>query len=392
MDAGHCVENRRFGVSGFEYEDADTAILAKPVNQRTAGRTGPYDDIIPCREGGSFSNGRSPRFVSDRLKSDAQDGSAVRARFMGYERHGWRRMAMNEQAQQMAGAIDRARQLIAPYDVTVDIPEVEFHFAQSKVGPLTVSRIVSGKMGMIHKPSRKWGEERRFDFKYVRQGRIDFSTRDRQISVGAGEMILVDHDEPFSFQTDENTECLCLMLPERWLIDRSAAWRSALFEVATAARSFAPTLRSLLDEWIKMSCPPTHLVAEQFGGLLSMMYASGLEGVSLRRTRFTETIITVIREHYADPALAPDVAAEIVGISRRHLHFLLAKAGTTFGRELMDARLAGARLMLVSKSHLHRTVAEVAYLHGFTDPGHFARRFRAATGISPGAFRARNTG
>ncbi|MGH3972574.1 MAG: helix-turn-helix domain-containing protein [Pseudonocardiaceae bacterium] len=45
-------------------------------------------------------------------------------------------------------------------------------------------------------------------------------------------------------------------------------------------------------------------------------------------------------------------------------------------------RLEGARRVLASSAQAP-TIAAVARSLGFSDPGHFARRFRAAYGLSP---------
>lgn len=50
---------------------------------------------------------------------------------------------------------------------------------------------------------------------------------------------------------------------------------------------------------------------------------------------------------------------------------------------LIAERLERARAELVSPSGRKRTVAAVARGCGFADPSHFARRFRAAYGLSP---------
>ncbi|MGH3823538.1 MAG: helix-turn-helix domain-containing protein [Pseudonocardiaceae bacterium] len=50
---------------------------------------------------------------------------------------------------------------------------------------------------------------------------------------------------------------------------------------------------------------------------------------------------------------------------------------------IIRERLEGARRVLASSSAQAPTIASIARRSGFSDPGHFARRFRAAYGLSP---------
>jgi AraC-like DNA-binding protein len=52
-------------------------------------------------------------------------------------------------------------------------------------------------------------------------------------------------------------------------------------------------------------------------------------------------------------------------------------------RWLIRERLEGARRTLASATSRNTSIAAVARRWGFTDPGHFAKRFRAAYGLSP---------
>jgi AraC-like DNA-binding protein len=72
-------------------------------------------------------------------------------------------------------------------------------------------------------------------------------------------------------------------------------------------------------------------------------------------------------------------------MSRRSLQRALTADGTTFQKLLADVRLA------VATGHLRdgRTVGEIAFLLGFSEPSAFRRAFRRWTGDSPRAFRAR---
>jgi len=101
------------------------------------------------------------------------------------------------------------------------------------------------------------------------------------------------------------------------------------------------------------------------------------------RARLSRTL----RNTLSDPRLCPASVAAEHRISVRTLHYAFAAAGTTFVEELMQARLQRARELLADPRERALPVIEVAARCGFTDPSHFARRFRRRFGIPPLAFR-----
>ena len=90
----------------------------------------------------------------------------------------------------------------------------------------------------------------------------------------------------------------------------------------------------------------------------------------------------------AEPDLAPADVADRAGVSVRYLHKLFAASGTSFGRWLVARRLERARAALLAPVAGDRTIATVALEHGFRDPSHFARVFRARYGATPAQVRA----
>jgi AraC-like DNA-binding protein len=75
-------------------------------------------------------------------------------------------------------------------------------------------------------------------------------------------------------------------------------------------------------------------------------------------------------------------------MSVRQPHLTFARAGTAFGRMLLDLRMAQAQRLLRDPRHAHLPVGEIAGCCGFSDLSHFARRFRSAFAASPKAYRS----
>jgi AraC-like DNA-binding protein len=92
-----------------------------------------------------------------------------------------------------------------------------------------------------------------------------------------------------------------------------------------------------------------------------------------------------VRRHLTEPGLDAERIARAHAVSVRHLYRVCAAAGMSLEQEVIAQRLEGARAELAGPGD--RSVAVVARRWGFPDPSYFARRFRAAYGVSPREWR-----
>jgi AraC-like DNA-binding protein len=76
--------------------------------------------------------------------------------------------------------------------------------------------------------------------------------------------------------------------------------------------------------------------------------------------------------------------AKVLAVSDRTLQRRLADEGTSFGAVLDDARSALARAFIRDREV---SLAEVAWLLGFSDQSTFTRAFKRWTGAAPGEWR-----
>lgn len=133
---------------------------------------------------------------------------------------------------------------------------------------------------------------------------------------------------------------------------------------------------------------PREVIADQIGALLGLMSATQGRMVGGHTASLLKRIRAILAERCHEPDLTPEDLAGDAGISRRHLHGLFAKAGSTFGRELIELRLRRAAGYLQDMRYSFLSVGEIAYRVGFNDSSHFARRFKARYGVSPSLFRS----
>jgi transcriptional regulator GlxA family with amidase domain len=139
-----------------------------------------------------------------------------------------------------------------------------------------------------------------------------------------------------------------------------------------------------------------HLIAQDHGMDLSvtvadqMVYnavreATAAQKVSLQsrngmRNRHMAAALEMMRANIEDP-ISPSKIAQELGISRRQLERLFGKyLNTTPKKYSMEMRLDRARHLLVQTE---MSVIDVATACGFDSPGHFARVYRTAFGITP---------
>lgn len=93
----------------------------------------------------------------------------------------------------------------------------------------------------------------------------------------------------------------------------------------------------------------------------------------------------LVERGFADRSLDLNRLAAMLGVHRTTISRIVKKRfGTTPSAYIETCRLQNAMSML---HYSMQTAAQVAYACGFNDPAHFCRRFKAKTGMTPGAFR-----
>lgn len=96
-----------------------------------------------------------------------------------------------------------------------------------------------------------------------------------------------------------------------------------------------------------------------------------------------------VHAHFREAPRIADVG-EAVGIHPSHLARVFRREyGVPLGRYVRRLRIAWAADQLVESD---ASLSTIAYRAGFADQSHFTRRFRRATGMTPGAYRQRRRG
>jgi len=221
----------------------------------------------------------------------------------------------------------------------------------------------------------------------------------REAFLKPGDFTLCDSTRPYEIVFPGSNRMLVLGVPDAQL-RRQVACPESLVAIPLRAGGDVPGLlsRFLRSFWVACHQDLDPDAAERVTiailNLLGAAYANVPHAhcdrsavASAQRIR----IVNHIETHLQDPELTPTRIAESCGITPRYLHHLFARSEETVGRYLLRRRLEECARALVSGVQLGRTVAAVAFDHGFTSPTHFGRVFRQRFGMSPREYRELHT-
>lgn len=296
-----------------------------------------------------------------------------------------------ERRHALAYWVDTVGQALLELEIEAAAPErFTASLQQSRLGPAGVNLIDASEQWMrrthaaiarSHAPSVRLLQ--------LRAGEFELQQYGRECRIQAGDCVLIDSEEPYEVSCSGRTVCLSVGFPKQWL----SRWLP-LPQMQVARRlprqswgaALARALSCLEPTKIEDLVLPGDVVADQIASLL-VLTVGARQGEGMPRPGMLERLRATLRERYFEVDLSPAAVAAEHGIGKRHLHFLFAKQGTTFGAELMAVRLDRARQMLQDRRFDHVPVGDIATRCGFTDPSHFARRFRLRFRAAPAAYR-----
>ncbi len=204
--------------------------------------------------------------------------------------------------------------------------------------------------------------------------------------------MLLDLQRPSRMIYTECSRAVCLTIPRQALEARIGPAQSLTVLPMDASRPLAALAAgfvSLLPSRIgRLDATAGAKLTDQALDLVALAYsveAAGT-GVVLSSPRATTLfrLKSVIEARLCDPDLKPAAVAAAAGISIRYANDLLAQEDFSVERYILHRRLERCRRALEDPAQRHRTIGEIAFAWGFGDLSHFARRFRAAYGCTPG--------
>jgi AraC-like DNA-binding protein len=259
------------------------------------------------------------------------------------------------------------------------------HFA---VGASSLNRVTAPPHGVMRTTADISRDSREvFFFNISLNGRCHVVQAGRTYTAASGHLVLIDSREPYSIELPDGGTLLSMSVPQTIMspcLSRLASMRALAFEPTSANWLLRHHILGLAqmpafenDEGVAVEQILTGLIqacVQPYDGSASRKLAP-----SLARLRH------LIQREGCDPDFGASRAAERAGLSLRSLHATFARAGTTFGEELMHHRLQLARQRLLAGAGGLR-LGDVAREAGFKSLAHFSRRFKARYGTSPSIF------
>ena len=107
--------------------------------------------------------------------------------------------------------------------------------------------------------------------------------------------------------------------------------------------------------------------------------------VEVQNDEFIKKVVMHIEQHIGDSDIDIDTMAQELAVSRSQLnHKLKHILGVTPSEMIREARIRHACTLLEDNT---RSINDIAYACGFTDPKDFSKCFKASTGYSPTNYR-----
>jgi AraC-like DNA-binding protein len=262
----------------------------------------------------------------------------------------------------------------------------------AELGEIGFSTIESGGLQSVLRTPRNDV----FLFSLQLSGATTIRQDGREAVMRPGDFALIDAQRPYSAHPGKAQE-IVLKIPHRALKARLPASS----DLTARPVRHAAVISGLVSGYLSML--PNHIdalqpaakiqVAEQVLDQIALALAAdtGEDRPALSSGRAVALLHVrmAIESHLSDPALDPAMAAALAGISVRYANNLLSEQGTSLERLIVSRRLERCRRALEDPAQAHRTVSEIAYAWGFSDPSHFNRRFKAENGCAPRDYRQR---
>lgn len=226
-----------------------------------------------------------------------------------------------------------------------------------------------------------------FELLYLRRGGMELRHSKFTVHAPEGSFLLVDNDIPWELTFPEGCVCYATHLEEEWFRTWVPHPKPLAANPLTAEGNWGAPLASLLctihERRLDDVYLPRQVIADQIGSFIALLAGSESANTGLHQESLFARAKVIVQDRYQEHDLSPQDIAKEMGISKRHLHSIFARSGTTFGRQLLETRLSRAKEFLNDQRYASYRIADISWACGFSDPGHFTRRFRERFGAPP---------
>ena len=209
-----------------------------------------------------------------------------------------------------------------------------------------------------------------------------------------GDLRIVDYSRPIQIRRSRHSAS-AVILPRQRVREVLGDDLSALVGRHLPARGMAAVLRShmraTIDEAPRLSPAERHAATTAAGDMALAMLQSmrlGIVDGEQFGDGFYQAARRVIAQRCADPDLAPDRVAAILGCSRASLYRVFARHDESVAAAIWSTRIERAWRLLTSIEGAGMMISEIAIDCGFREVPTFTRMFRRRYGMTPREARA----
>lgn len=264
-------------------------------------------------------------------------------------------------------------------------------FSSAMLGENRISLVKADAQNIRRAPRRRDRQAPLYHVIYVREGQCSMRSDTQAGRLGAGEWITLSNQEAFALETSRGCSCVVLHLADRWLQnflpDPAQILENQHLERNAWHESLRYCLQAISETPIQATRDNGIVALEQVPRLLSLACNLQTGQGSRHQSAMMRAIMAEIRAHHTRPGLTAEMAAEGLGISRRHLYAIMARHGASFLRELQRVRLERAAELLSSGQFGSISVGDIAVNVGLLDTAHFSKLFKMKYGMTPTEFR-----
>ncbi|MGK8552953.1 helix-turn-helix domain-containing protein [Nocardia gipuzkoensis] len=303
-------------------------------------------------------------------------------------------IAPHERVDAVAAAVQEAS---VPSHVVLDGPEERVHatFDVWQFGEASVFRARTSGIQLIRTPKQVRTSPAPVLAVAVQQaGDGRYEQGGVQRVVRPGELHVMDLNAPYDFSWHGDGASTCLHVP----LEQLGLPADLISQAATRVQD-SPHYRLVANHIVQLTTDADALSADPAAALSGCASIELIRGLLLSAGSddgnaavipadiLLSRIRAYVRRNLADPDLGAEQIAKAHNMSVRQLYKICANAEYSLEQWIISQRLEQVRADLTKPEHRQRTISMIARRWGFRDPSHFARRFRAAYGLSPREWR-----
>jgi AraC-like DNA-binding protein len=260
---------------------------------------------------------------------------------------------------------------------------------------LRVGTMSSPGVRLMRSPELIADDEDVFSFAMELGQTSNASSRDRDVTLGAGDAVLMHSMAP-CVTTHRGSRFVAAVIPRTALAPLVANVDDRVMRSIPAdneaLRLLPVYLRTVCGDMPMTSSGLALAVENHVLDLVALAVGATRDGTAQAKSRGLAAarlavIKTDILANLGRRDLSIDLIADRHGLSARHIRRLLSAEDTSFSDFVLEQRLMRAYRMLSNPRHAKRSISAVAYECGFGDLSYFNRCFRRRFGASPREFR-----